>query len=207
MKKFNSHFKQQLSELIAAIESESQVELVVIIKPCSSNYDDIALLWGLISALPTLAYLLFSENFYSEIVIYSATFFALISGLLLARLCPALQRLLINNKRKTKNTEIMARALFQKGGLHYTRSNIATLIYFSLLEQTLFIVADRSAQMALPDEQWQHIDKKLNTIFKQKNTAQALLVELKNCAMIFNHYLPPKTHKTNELADNLEIDL
>jgi putative membrane protein len=120
---------------------------------------------------------------------------------------PFMQRLLAGKKRKQRNVEVMARALFQKGGLHHTSTKIATLIYISLLEKMLYVVADRGAQMAIPEEKWQKITADLQSIFNANNPPEALLIELATCKDTFHRYIPALENNINELPDNLSIDL
>ncbi|MDD1615113.1 MAG: hypothetical protein CG439_187 [Methylococcaceae bacterium NSP1-2] len=74
--------------------------------------------------------------------------------------------------------------------MHHTSTKIATLIYISLLEKMVYVVADRGAQMAIPEEEWQKITTNLENIFKAKNTPEALLIELKKCKETFHRYIP-----------------
>ena len=101
----------------------------------------------------------------------------------------------------------MARALFQKGGLQHTSTEIGTLIYLSLLEKKTFIVADRGAQMAIPAEEWQKINQQLQNIFNTNNPAQALLTELAHCNATFARYIPALANNINELPNDLQIEL
>ncbi|MDP3334774.1 MAG: hypothetical protein Q8S55_22730, partial [Methylococcaceae bacterium] len=138
---------------------------------------------------------------------YFMTLSAFGLGMLLGIVLPMMQRLLAGKQRKQRNVEIMARALFQKGGLHHTSTKVGTLIYVSLLEKMVYIVADRGAQMAIPDTEWQAINSRLASIFNAKNPAEALLTELAQCRHIFHQYIPALENNSNELPDDLSIDL
>jgi uncharacterized membrane protein len=61
--------------------------------------------------------------------------------------------------------------------------------------------------MALPAQEWQLIDTNLQTIFKTNNPKLALLKQLANCKQTFKRYIPALANNSNELADNLSIDL
>jgi putative membrane protein len=103
--------------------------------------------------------------------------------------------------------EIMARALFQKGGLHHTSTEVGTLIYVSLLEKMVYILADRGAQLAIPEEEWQKIKTDLQSIFKEKQPTEAFLQALEKCKTTFNHYIPALENNLNELPNDLKIEL
>ena len=208
MKKFtHPDFQTQLGKLITELEQASQIEVVVIIKQNSGNYEDVPLGLGAMLSMLTFSYFFLVDASFEAYIVYFSTLAAFGLGALLGLVLPFMQRLLAGKKRKLRNVEIMARALFQKGGLHHTSTKIATLIYISLLEKMVYVVADRGAQMAIPEEEWQKITTNLENIFKAKNTPEALLIELKKCKETFHRYIPALENNINELPNDLSIDL
>jgi putative membrane protein len=208
MKKFtHPDFQTQLNNIISELEQASQIETVVLIKQRSGNYDDVPMALAANLSLLTFSVLFFIDKGVEDYLIYFATLAAFGLGLLIGLALPEVQGLFVKKNRKQRNVEIMARALFQKGGLHHTSAKTGTLIYFSLLEKMVYIVADRGAQMAVPEEEWQKIITNLQSIFNTKNPANALLKELEKCKETFNHYIPALENNINELPNNLSIDL
>lgn len=208
MKKFtHPDFQTRLGKLIAELEQASHIEVVVLIKPRSGNYDDVPLGLGANLSMLMFSYLFLVDTHFDSYQVYFMTLAAFGSGMLSGWALPFMQRLLAGKQRKQRNVEIMARALFQKGGLHHTSTKVGTLIYVSLLEKMVYIVADRGAQMAIPEEEWQTINTSLASIFKAKNPPEALLIELAKCRDIFHQYIPALENNINELPDDLSIDL
>jgi putative membrane protein len=208
MKKFtHPDFQTQLGKMIAELEQASQIEVVVLIKPRSGNYDDVPMALAANLSLLTFSILFFIETGIEDYLIYFATLATFALGLFIGLVLPVVQGLLVKKNRKQRNVEIMARALFQKGGLHHTRAAIGTLIYISVLEKMVYIVADRGAQMAIPEQEWQKIISDLNSIFNTKNPADALLTELEKCKETFKNYIPALENNVNELPNNLSIEL
>ncbi|MDP3840766.1 MAG: hypothetical protein Q8Q54_17760 [Methylococcales bacterium] len=208
MKKFtHPDFQTRLGKLIAELEQASHIEVVVLIKPRSGNYDDVPLGLGANLSMIMFSYLFLVDTSFDSYLVYFMTLSAFGLGMLLGIVLPMMQRLLAGKQRKQRNVEIMARALFQKGGLHHTSTKVGTLIYVSLLEKMVYIVADRGAQMAIPDTEWQAINSRLASIFNAKNPAEALLTELAQCRHIFHQYIPALENNSNELPDDLSIDL
>lgn len=208
MKKFtHPDFQTRLGKLIAELEQASHIEVVVLIKPRSANYDDVPLGLGANLSMIMFSYLFLVETSFDSYLVYFMTLSAFGLGMLLGIVLPMMQRMLAGKQRKQRNVEIMARALFQKGGLHHTSTKVGTLIYVSLLEKMVYIVADRGAQMAIPDTEWQAINSRLASIFTAKNPAEALLIELAQCKDIFHQYIPALENNSNELPDDLSIDL
>ena len=207
MKKFSlPEFQTQLGKLITELEQASQIEVVVMIKKQSANYEDMPWCLGGLLSLLSLGILYFSDTDIEGHIVLLTTFDSFGLGVLLGFI-PLIRCLLITKKRKQRNVEIMARALFQKGGLHHTGTKVGTLIYVSVLEQLIYIVADRGAEMAIPAAEWQQINNDLAKVFKDKNPPQALLTELARCKNIFHRYIPALENKTNELPNDLQVEI
>ncbi len=205
-KDFNQDFQTHLAETIAQIERASQVELVVVIRNRAADYPDIPLIWGLCAGWLSHTYLMLAPTFFSDLEIYAGPLIAFGLGWVLAKV-PGNQRRCLSRKRREKNVEILARALFQKGGIHHTQAKIGVLILGSLLEKSCVIIADRGAELALPAAEWQQLRTQLQGIFASAQPGNALLTTLATAQPIFSRYLPPIANDLNELPDNLEIDL
>jgi putative membrane protein len=199
-------FQTRLSDAVRNIEQVSQVEIVVIVRSRSADYRESALTWGLFGALLSFTYLMFAPDLFTDEFIYCLTILGFAFSYTLARI-PWCIRLSVKKERLQKNVEIMARALFQKGGIQHTQAKIGLLIYCSLLEKTVYLLPDRGVAMALPLEEWQKIQNDLQTIFADKNPSEALLLQLQLLPPLFAHYLPVLPNDINELPDNMEIDL
>jgi putative membrane protein len=208
MKKFNHpDFQTQLGKMIAELEQSSQIEVVVLIKKSSALYEDVAIGIGAIVSILTFSYLFYVDTRFADYLAFLITLAAFGVGILLGLVSPPLQRLFTGKKRQERNVEIMARALFQKGGLHHTSTEVGTLIYVSLLEKMVYILADRGAQLAIPEEEWQKIKTDLQSIFKEKQPTEAFLQALEKCKTTFNHYIPALENNLNELPNDLKIEL
>ena len=202
----NADYQAQLATKIAELEQASQIEVVVLIKNKSANYEDVPMGLGAIFLLLAFSILFFVEAEIEVYLIYFVSLLAFAFGVLLG-LIPIIQQLLTGKKRKARNVEIMARALFQKGGLHHTSTKIGTLIYFSLLEKMAYILPDRGAKMAIPAEEWQKLNQQFQAVFNAKKPNQALLLALENCKETFKLYIPALENNVNELPDDLKVDL
>ncbi|WP_374089008.1 hypothetical protein [Methylomicrobium lacus] len=205
-KKATSEFQTRLWEAVNAIEQDSRVEVVVIMRPRSEHYRDIALIWGIVAAWLSLTYLMFSPELFEDWLIYEGPLCAFAAGYLIANI-PLLTRFSVSNTRMRRNVEIIARALFQKGGIQHTQAKTGVLIYCSLLEKLVLILPDRGAEMALPAEEWQTLRAGLQSVFSGGKPRERLLEQLHEARPLFKRYLPPVEHDMNELPDNMEIDI
>lgn len=200
-------FRQKIGQAIARIENQSHAEVVLVIKPRADTYAEYPLGVGAALAFLALSYFRFAPDQFDEWLIYSGTIAAFVIGAVLTGGIPGLLRRVAGRKHTTKAVEILARASFQKGGIHHTRDKTGVLIFIALLEQQVALIADRGAERAIPPGEWQRIGQEFNAIFKAKKPTDALLEKLEKLQGLFSQYLPQVEDDTNELPDNLEIDL
>jgi len=207
MKFFNRDFQTRLYDTIAEIESESLIEIVVIVKAQSDRYADRPVWAGLIFSALVFTFLMFSHLVFGDFLFYVLTIVSFLVGYTLSMQIKSLFRKLVGKKRMEKAVEKAARATFQKGGLRHTERKVGTLIYCSLFEQKVYILPDRGAEESLPIEEWQKLSQKLNAIFAEPNPSESLLNVLAESKAVFNQFIPPVLNDINELPNNLEVYL
>ena len=207
MKNFDTNFKEKLRKVIEEIENNSLIEVVTIVRPRSESYRDVPIWWGMIFTFFTFTILMFIPYVLGDYTFYAAVIFSFFVGLILSWSFVTMQKPLISKERMNKSVEIMARAIFQKGGIRNTNTKIGTLIYVSVFEKQVYIIADDGAETNVPEEEWSKIKENFNAIFKANNPADALINVLNTCKPIFSEYIPPIENDINELPDDLEVDL
>jgi len=200
-------FKTRLWDTIADIESRSGVEVVVIVKPSSADYNDAALLGGALLAFLTLSVFMFAPLVFGDYLVYTGVPTAFALGVLLVSYVPALRRLFSSAKRRRRQVEIMARALFQKGGLHRTAEGVGVLVYCSELEREVFLLADHGAMGAIPPEDWADLRASFQGVFEAGDPPARLLEVLAGSGTLFAEYLPIEPDDINEIPDDLEVSL
>ncbi len=199
-------FQSELWQTIKSIEAHSQAEVVVVLRASSGDYSSTPLLWGIFAAWISHTYMMYAPPLFENWLVYSVPVIAFIGSYAFAHL-PAIKRL--SNKKATlqKNVEVMARAIFQKGGIRHTRAKTGVLIYCSMLERRVYILPDRGIEMAIPHAEWLGLQHAFNRMFTQKQPLHALLSELHKTDALFRLYLPALPDDINELPDDLDIDL
>lgn len=199
-------FQTRLWDAVKSIEHDSQAEVVVVIRSRSESYRDIALSWGVFGAWLSFSYMMFAPTLFEDWLVYCVPIISFAFAYAFAHL-PPVTRLSARKSRLRKSVEIIARALFQKGGIGHTQAKIGVLIYCSQLEKIAYILPDRGAETALPAEEWQTLRAGFQGIFAERNHHEALLEQLHHVKILFNRYLPAVEHDINELPDVMEIDL
>lgn len=207
MKQFNEEFKTKLYQTISDIENNSLVEVVTIIRQQSEGYKDIGLMFASILTGVVFTVMMFIPFTIDAYLIYIITIAFFLLSFFLTMSMKSILRTLIPKKRIKKSVEIMARAIFQKGGMRFTEERIGILFFVSFLEQKVMIIADRGAQLAVPQEDWDNIQEQFDDCFKDLLVADNVLKALSNTKDIFNQYIPPVEDDINELPDNMKVDL
>ncbi|OQY03471.1 MAG: hypothetical protein B6I20_04960 [Bacteroidetes bacterium 4572_117] len=207
MKLFKEDFKTKLYQTIDEIEDSSLVEVVAMIKSQSGRYIDVSFAAGAVFMFLVYTYFMFAPTIYNVYLIYFLSIVSFFIGFSVVEFIAPIKRILTNKKRKQKQVELFARASFQKGGIRHTSEKVGVLIYVSLFEKKVFIIADRGAETALPDEEWKKIKTGFQNIFSTQNIANEFIGQLKNCKTIFSGYIPSTEDDVNELPDNLDVDL
>jgi len=207
MSKFNEDFKTELYQVIENIEDASQVEVVTIIKGNSGNYTDISFFLGVFLMFWAYTFFMFAPTIFDVYLIYFLTIAAFFIGFILVEFIKPIKRILSGRKRLNKNVDIYSRAIFQKGGLRHTKDKVGILIYVSLFENKINIIADKGVENIVPDAEFESIKSSFQKVFKASNFQGAFIETLRNCKKIFSKYLPKKEDDINELPDKLNIDL
>ena len=205
-KELTTDFQTRLWDAIKSIEQASQAEVVVVLRACSDTYPAVPLVWGITAAWLTHTSMIYAPDFFENWLVYYVPIFAFALSYAFAHL-PAIKRLCTKKSTLQKNVEIMARAIFQKGGINHTRAKTGVLIYCSFLEQSVYILPDRGIEMAIPHEEWQSLRQEFKLIFAGKKPTDALLNALLKTRLLFGRYLPARADNINELPNNLDIAL
>lgn len=207
LKQLDNAFRADAGRAIAQIESQSHAEVVLVVKERANRYAEYPLGAGVALAFAALTYFRFAPAFFEDWMVYAGTVAAFVLGAAVPAAAPGLLRLLVGRKRLAKSAEILARACFQKGGIHHTRDKTGVLIFVAVLERQVAIIADRGVELAVPPGEWAEIRQGFNAIFRAENPAAALLARLESLQAFFGRHLPQVEDDTNELPDHLEIDL
>lgn len=204
---FNEEFKNKLYETIEDIENNSSVEIVGIIRQQSDKYRDIGFLYASIATGILYSIFIFIPTPINPYFIYLSTivFYLLIFFIVMG--IPAIHRKLIPKNRTEKSVDILSRAIFQKGGIRFTEERIGVLFFVSVFERKIKIIADRGAEMSVPNEEWVKLISQFDKIFENDQASDNFLKILFSTKEIFAKYIPPVQDDINELPDNLKVDL
>ncbi len=207
MKILSEHDQSILHQAISSLEKVSAVEMVVSVKPRSSSYNDIILLWGIIFSFVALTFFIFYPMVFTDIIIYLGPVLAFLLGVILSFAVKPMQRILIGRERAEKNVEIMGRAFFQKGGIRHTTKKTGLLIFISVFEKKICLIPDRGIEEVVPRVELEKIKTNIQSIFSSLDYIGNLASLIKELSMTFAKYMPVSEDDINELPDDIDISL
>jgi putative membrane protein len=145
--------RQKIARAIAEEERRTSGELVTAVAEAAGNYRHIAILWPALLALLLPAILLTvrpGTDAWTLYLVQAALFFALA---LIAHL-PAVRLMLVPGSVKRRRASRLARQQFFEQGLHLTRARTGVLIFVSVAEHHVEIIADEGINAVVPPGTW-----------------------------------------------------
>jgi putative membrane protein len=204
--RFNQSACDELADCVREIENQTDAEIVIAVRARSANYRHADYLCGAILAFAGLLFLLFSPFDFQHywVAIDVVLIFAL--GAYVCSRSNALRRLLTTEDYRAEAVRQGAAAMFYEAGIANTDAEMGVLIYLSLLERRLELIADRGVLKAAPPLEWNERVYELHRAGRipQLETLRQKIQELG--ALLAKH-LPPTGENPNELPDMPRFDL
>jgi putative membrane protein len=187
-----------LADTVREIEKRSCAEVVVEVRSRSGSYAHGETRFAAMLAFLALVVLLFSPWPFGAfwVAVDVAVVYAI--GLFVARRSDSVRRLMTREPERAAQVRTQAAAVFHERGVANTESETGMLVYLSLLERRLEILADRGVLLAVPPLPWNQLLERARGC---PGTAPALLDFLRGLAPILGQYLPAREDDVDELAN------
>lgn len=221
MLKISSTDHVRVSAAVREAESRTSGEIVTIVADCSDSYRDVVLGWVLGAVFATLAGLATMPASWVERlrvlalgwqirVDHHELLFAL-GGLLIAvslllgglmALWPVRMAL---TPRRVKERRCRTRAMdyFRVGAERRTAGRTAALIYVSLAEHRVDIVADQAIHSRVESESWGEAVATLVDALRDGRPGDGLVAAVERVGTLLAAHFPPDHSNPNELPDRL----
>lgn len=194
--------KQRLRSKIETAEKMTSGELVTVIARQSDPYPYVPLLWASVVALSLLP-LIGLMNLKLELAtisIIQLSSFLVLS--LLFRWRPLKMRM-IPKATKLRRAARSAREQFLEQGLHHTEGRSGVLIYVSMGEHYVEILADKGINDKVDQSLWDAVVADFVKAMKQGRTADGFEQAVAACGAILAEHFPAAPGDQNELPDHL----
>lgn len=116
-----------------------------------------------------------------------------------------IQRLLTSPFDRDYQVKMRAETEFYEAGLNQTRGQTGILIFTSLMEHRVVVLADQAIASKLPKDTWDGVIQEVIKGVKSKNLGAGLEVGIESCGKILAEHFPRPSDDTNELRDHLII--
>jgi putative membrane protein len=203
---FDTAARTALTNCIREIEKGTDAELVLIVRARSHSYAAANYLFGALLAFAGLNFLLFTPfNFHQYWVpIDIALLFVL--GAYASSRSNAIRRRLTRKSVRNKSVREAAAAMFYEAGIANTKAEMGVLVYLSLLERRLELIADRGILKAVPALEWNQVLFELHQAGKQPRP-ETLSAGLEKLGILLAQHLPASAENLNELPDAPRFEL
>ncbi|MEP6921284.1 MAG: hypothetical protein ABI967_09170 [bacterium] len=204
--RFDQSACETLAGCVTEIEKATDAELVIVVRARSGHYAQADYLAGALLAFAGLLFLLFSPVVFHQywVAIDVAVFFGL--GFFLSSRSNSLRRLLTTAKLREGNVRTGAAAMFYEAGIANTAAEMGVLVYLSLFERRLELIADRGVVQALPPLEWNECLFELHRAGRQPDVT-TMIKALRNLGLLLARHLPPTGDNPNELPDMPRFEL
>ncbi len=203
--------QEQIKASVAAAEKTTSGEIVVIVVPASYHYPTAEILGATAFSLPLSLILtpltgelmwIGPQNMWVFLGVFSllfALFYTLVKRI------PVLKRLFLTKKEIAEEVEEAALTHFYKHQLDKTRDETGVLLFVSVLEHQVWILADRGINAKLPPGTWDQVVSNMVSGIKENRQAEALCQAVASVGRQLSQHFPIKPDDTDELK-SLIID-
>jgi putative membrane protein len=203
--------KKQVEEAVAAAEKKTSGEIVPMIVSASYGYPMADVIGAAAFALPISVILtvgiggllwIGTRDMWLFMGVFAVIFFGF--RLLIKHLL-WLKRLFISKREIEEEVQEAAVTAFYQHGLFRTRDETGVLIFISVFERKVWVLADQGINEKVSRDSWDGVVDLITTGIREKRPAAAICEAVKTVGDMLAQHFPIKADDTNELK-NLIIE-
>lgn len=199
--KLTAKDQQRIVSAIRAAEKKTSGEIFCVMASASSNYRYLAIARAAIVALLVPLPLFFFTSWWAE-EIYLAQIVVFIACAVLFSVT-GLRHWFIASWIKRERASHEAKRQFAAHGLHLTKARTGVLIFVSVAERYVEVVADEGINEKVQPEVWDRAVEVLIAKIKTGRPADGYVEAIRICGEVLAEHFPPGKRKKNELPDRL----
>jgi len=194
--------KKALTTAVKNVEKKSAAEIVIAVRRQSHNYVHVYLLIAFLVYIATLSTMIFvDEPFSHHALILDPLFAAMLFGYCSSHVTP-LKRWLTPVSVRKRWVAMTAKATFYEKGIHNTLKRTGLLVFISLVENTIYLVADTGILKAVEGKGWCESVSRFESAIKGHD-ALHVAKELEILGTLLADVLPVQKDDVNELSDEV----
>jgi putative membrane protein len=197
---FDQSSRETLAQCVKEIESGTDAEIVIVVRARSGRYRQADYLFGALVSFAGLLFLLFLPVDFHQYWVPVDVAVLFVTSAYISSRSRTLRRLFTTEKFRSEAVRVGAAAMFYEAGIAHTYAGVGILVYLSLLERRLELIADRGVLKAVPSSEWNHGLFELKEVGRQPDL-QHLLRALRDLGTLLAKHLPATEENPNELPD------
>ncbi len=195
--------QKHITEMIRATEKKTSGEIFCVMTQASSDYRLVPVAWAAIIALFVPLPLLFFTNIASTtIYLFQLVAFLMVA---LVLLLPTVRFLMVPRRVLRNRASLEAQRQFAAHGLHRTEARTGVLIFVSVAERHVEVVADVGIAAKVSQEVWDRAVKALVQAIKNDRPADGFVEAIRICGEVLAEHFPPDAINRNEQPDKLVV--
>lgn len=194
--------KQRLAAAVARAEAGTRGEFVTVIARAADDYLYVPLLWAALAALAVPGLILVSGVAGLIDYAYWIQIFAFFALALLFQWQPIKMRL-IPKTLKHARAHRLAQEQFFVQGLRLTEERTGVLLFVSVAEHYVEIIADQGIDGVVPDGTWDQVVADFIAEVKAGRIADGFEAAVNACGTLLAQHFPAQGPDRNELPDRL----
>jgi len=207
--------RQRISRCVQEVEKNTSGEIVPFVKSASYHYPAAALRAALAVSTLVAAAATAAEGFFMpwgslgllDLWIFPSVFAAcFLVVFALARYVPVLKRLFISREEMTDEVEEAALTAFYRHRLAETRDRTGILLYVSVFERRVVVLADKGINEKVDRETWQQVVDIVLGGIRDGRPADALCEAVTRCGDLIAARFPLRAGDKDELRNLIVED-
>lgn len=219
MFKLNKDDMKKIGSAVKKAESKTSGEIATAIIKESYDYAIFELMFAvIIGFLYFVIMMFFVGNFeqllqgifwdYSVhylIMFYGFSTFIIITLFYFIGNISSIDRVIVPRNIRNRKVQERATRYFMESGVYNTKDRTGILIFISLMEHRVELLADSGINQKIDDKKWQNIVDNIIKGIKQKEITSHLVESIDECGELLAKHFPIQVDDENELADDIEL--
>jgi putative membrane protein len=187
-----------LTEAVRELERRSCAEVVIEVRARSGSYAHADARFASMAAFAGLLVLLFAPWHFDALWVAVDVVLLWVAGLFVSRKSDAVRRLVTSRREQLAQARLVAAAAFHGRGVANTIAETGVLVYLSLLEGHIELLADRGVLQHVPALEWNRI---IEFAHRGRATTATMLEVIRAIAPLLQQHLPSHEGDTDELCN------
>lgn len=200
---FSEEEKKRIIETTREIEAKTIGEVAVMVVDRSSSYREAEVLaglfWGALLALVITTF--FFDSSLRAFIPLGFSFF--LAAWFLSGRIPALKKPFISTKRKEGSLRRRALEAFYEKGLYRTKKNTGVLLFLSLFEHKVWVLADKGIYEKIDQDILNGFARTVSQGIRDGRACEALCETMRDAGALLEKHFPMTEGDTNELPDGV----